>query len=221
MVSLSYLLFNLLRFRKSAKCHISIGKYTPHTAYIISAEKTDRVAIGKYCSIGFGVVILANNGHNLTTGYQDYRVATYAMATLSKTGFKSSYWLPEKRNFVHIGNDVLIGAYTVILPGVTVGHGAVIGAGSVVTKDIPPYAVVAGTPAKILRYRYSEEKINKLLQIAWWDWDEKKIKDYIDDFYGKVDDFIDKFYSEALPNKIPESRSIQEPTKTAGLAAQK
>lgn len=60
MVSLRLLIFNLLRFRKSPKCSVSIGKYTPHTAYIVSAERTDRVVIGKYCSIGYGVVIIAN-----------------------------------------------------------------------------------------------------------------------------------------------------------------
>ncbi len=195
MVSLRLVVFNLLRFRKSPKCSVSIGKYTPQTAYIVSAEGTDRVVIGKYCSIGHGVVIIANQGHNLTTGYQDYRVANYPIAFLGKQGFKQSYWLPEKRNFVKIGNDVLIGANVIVLPGVTIGDGAVIGAGSVVTHDIPPYAVVAGVPARILRYRYSKEKIDKLLQIAWWDWDEKKISEDMDYFYGKVDDFVDKFYS--------------------------
>ena len=199
MVSLKTVVFNLLRTRKSAKCSVSIGKYTPHTAYIISAEKTDRVSIGKFCSIGLRVII-ANNGHNLTTGYEDYRVATYAVAILGKEGFKPSYWLPESKNFVSIGNDVLIGTYSVILPGVTVGHGAIIGAGSIVTHDIPPYAVVAA-PRKILHYRYSEEKISKLLKIAWWDWDDKKISDNMDYFYGKVDDFIDKFYPQTTNNQ--------------------
>lgn len=208
MVSLRTVVFNLLRIRKSAKCSISIGRYTPHTAYIISAEKTDRVVFGNFCSIGFGAVIIANNGHNLTTGYQDYRVATYAVAILGKEGFKPSYWLPEKKNFVSIGNDVLIGAYAVILPGVTVGNGAIIGAGSVVTSDIPPYAVVAGAPAKVLRYRYSQEKIDRLQKIAWWNWADKKISDNMDYFYGKVDDFIDKFYPETLTSKIPPSKAI-------------
>ncbi len=208
MASLRYLVFNLLRFRKSAKCSIQIGKYTPHTVYIISAETTDRVVIGKFCSIGFGAVIIANQGHNLTTGYTDYRVATYAVATLSH--FKPSYWLPEKRNFVQIGNDVLIGAYAVILPGVTIGHGAIIGAGSVVTRDIPPYAVVAGTPAKIIRYRYSPDQIAKLLKIAWWDWDEQKIRENMDDFYGKVDAFIEKFY--------PQTQTPLTPTIVASTA---
>lgn len=200
MVSLRYLVLNLLRTRKTAKCNITIGKHTLYPAYIVSAESNDHVVIGSYCSISYGVVIIANNGHNLTTGYGDQRVSTYALASLGKTGFKPSYWLPEKKNYVIIGSDVLIGTYAIILPGVTIGHGAIIGAGSVVTHDVPPYAVAAGVPVRILRYRYSKEKIEKLLKIAWWNWDEQKISNNMDYFYGAVDDFIDKFYPEVKAN---------------------
>ena len=70
-----------------------------------------------------------------------------------------------------VGNDVLIGLNAVILRGVTVGHGAIIGAGAVVTKDVPPYAIVVGSPAKILRYRFDAETIQRLLVVAWWDMD--------------------------------------------------
>lgn len=75
-----------------------------------------------------------------------------------------------------IGNDVWIGANAVILPGVTVSNGAVIGAGAVVTKDVPPYAIVGGVPARIIRYRFSKEEIEILLSAKWWDWDIEKIK---------------------------------------------
>lgn len=115
---------------------------------------------------------------------------------IGKSHFKSSYWLPNKKNYVYIGNDVLIGAYAIILPGVTIGDGAVIGAGSVVTHNVPSYAVAAGVPAKILRYRYTKEEIHKLLKIAWWNWSEKKMVENMDYFYGKVSDFIQKFYPE-------------------------
>jgi virginiamycin A acetyltransferase len=205
MVSLKWLVLNFLRTRKSANCSISVGRHTLYPTYIISAETADRVVIGNYCSISFGVVLIANHGHNMTTDYQDYRVSTFTIAGIGKNRFKPSYYLPEKRNFIHVGSDVLIGTYAIILPGITIGDGAVIGAGSVVTHNVPPYAVVAGVPAKILRYRYSKEQIGQLLKIAWWNWDEKKILDNMDYFYGKVEDFINKFYPEV---ETPKSQAI-------------
>ncbi len=75
-----------------------------------------------------------------------------------------------------IGNDVWIGARAVVLDGVTIGDGAIVGACAVVTKDVPPFAIVAGVPAKILRYRFSENKIRKLMELQWWDWPPEKIK---------------------------------------------
>ena len=75
-----------------------------------------------------------------------------------------------------IGNDVWIGANTILLPGVTIGDGAVIGAGAVVTKDVLPYAIVGGVPAKVIRYRFSPEEIEVLLRVKWWEWDIEEIK---------------------------------------------
>ena len=99
-----------------------------------------------------------------------------------------------------IGSDVTIGVNAIILPGVKIGDGVIIGAGAVVTCDIPPFAVVAGVPARVLRYRYSPEQIKKLLRIAWWNWDDKKIFDNMDYFYGNVDSFIEKFHGESEPS---------------------
>ena len=76
---------------------------------------------------------------------------------------------------VTVGNDVWIGYGATILSGVTIGDGAVIGTHAVVTKDVPPYAIVAGNPGKIVKYRFSEEIINKFLEIKWWDWDYEQI----------------------------------------------
>jgi len=201
MVSLRFVLYNLLKMRKNPKCAVEIGKGTTSVPYIITSGPGDMVVIGKYCSIGHGVILVTHPGHLPPKGKENYRVATYPMARVRSHGFLQRYYLPEKRNFVRVGNDVCIGANAILLPGVTVGDGAIIGAGAIVTTDIPPYAIVAGVPAKVLRYRYSTEKIRKLLSIAWWNWDEQKIFDNMDYFYGTVDDFIERFYSETENRK--------------------
>jgi len=196
MVSLRVVLFNMLRMQHFPRCNVTIGKYTDSIPYIVSSERTDRVVIGKYCSIGHGVILVVHPGHILPKENRNYRVSTYPMARVGKHGWRKSYYLPERRNFVIIGNDVWIGANAIILPGVTIGDGAIIGAGAVVTHDVLPYAIAAGAPARILKYRYSQDRIQKLLKIAWWNWSEEKIVANMDYFYGKVDDFIEKFCKE-------------------------
>ncbi|PWB24611.1 hypothetical protein DCO46_11265 [Flavobacterium sp. HTF] len=77
---------------------------------------------------------------------------------------------------IKVGNDVWIGAHSVILSGVTIGDGAIIASNSVINKDVPPYAIVGGSPARIIKYRFDKPTIDNLLKIKWWDWDLKKIK---------------------------------------------
>jgi serine acetyltransferase len=102
---------------------------------------------------------------------------------------------PSCKGDITIENDVWIGAKATVMSGIKIGNGAVVAAGSVVTKDVPPYAIVAGNPAKIVKYRFDESQIEKLLQISWWNWDEGKIRDnamkmWSDDING----FINEFY---------------------------
>ncbi|GEM_PF-160234 len=91
-----------------------------------------------------------------------------------------------------IGNDVWIGWNAIILPGVTIHDGAIVAAGAIVTHDVPPYAIVTGVPAKVIKKRYSDEDIEKLLKIKWWDWPDTKIKENLELFY-QPDEFIKKF----------------------------
>jgi virginiamycin A acetyltransferase len=196
MVSFKMILYNVLQIRHSPNCSVSIGKHTRGIPYIASILPADRVVIGDYCSIARDVIFVVNEGHLPPRGYRDYKVSTFPVAFVKKHGWRSRYDLPEKRNFIKVGNDVWFGIRATVLKGVTIGDGAIIGAGAVVTHDVPPYAVVAGVPSKILRYRYGQEQIKKLLKIAWWNWDEQKIYDNMDYFYGKVDVFIEKFYEE-------------------------
>lgn len=101
---------------------------------------------------------------------------------------------PTRKNPpINIGNDVWIGQNVIILPGVTISDGAVCAAGAVVTHDVPPYTIVGGIPAKPIRKRYSDEIIEKLLTIRWWDWPEEKIRENIEFFY-KPEIFVEKFY---------------------------
>ena len=93
---------------------------------------------------------------------------------------------------ITIGNDVFIGANVTVLDGVTIGDGAVIGAGAVVSKDIPPYAIAVGSPIQIKNYRFTEEQIEKMQHIAWWDFDERQLQE-VERMFFDVDLFLDKF----------------------------
>ncbi|HBH11988.1 MAG TPA: chloramphenicol acetyltransferase [Clostridiales bacterium] len=95
-----------------------------------------------------------------------------------------------------IGHDTWIGHGSLIKPGIHIGNGSVVGQGSVITKDIPAYAVVAGNPGRIIKYRFEPEIIEALQRIKWWNWSDQKIKDRYKDFRGNVYDFIEKFDSE-------------------------
>jgi virginiamycin A acetyltransferase len=131
----------------------------------------DKLHIGKFCMIASGAEFIMNGANHLANAVSSYPFAIFgddwAHAMEGKT-------YPNKGDIV-IGNDVWIGYQATILSGVTVGHGAIIGSKSVVASDVPPYSIVAGNPARIIRKRFDEETIEKLLALAWWDWDLDKI----------------------------------------------
>lgn len=104
---------------------------------------------------------------------------------------------PKGNNYrlekIHIGNDVWLGKNVIITNSANIGNGVIAGAGAVITKNIPDYAVVVGIPARIIRYRYTQEQIHALNTIAWWDWTDEKIREHYDDFYLDIEEFIHKY----------------------------
>ena len=91
---------------------------------------------------------------------------------------------------VNIGNDVWVGANAMIMSGVSIQDGAIIAAGAIVTKNVSPYTIVAGNPAKTVKKRFKNSQIKSLLRIQWWNWEEDKIRKYVSDFYSNIDKFI-------------------------------
>jgi acetyltransferase-like isoleucine patch superfamily enzyme len=126
-------------------------------------------SIGRYCSFGQGVIIGDSNHSMSSLSTHQFQWGQSGVFKLWSKKLDFDFLRPaEKQKFVNIGNDVWIGSNSMIMRGVNVGDGAVIAAGSVVTKDVPPYAIVGGVPAKIIRYRFSEKIIINLMTLKWW-----------------------------------------------------
>jgi virginiamycin A acetyltransferase len=167
------------------------GTYFDRNVNIISWSDEYEIHIGKYCSIGRDCNFFLHANHRpdwITTSSQLLGPVTPEIASMHM-----EMGHPSCKGDITIGNDVWIGAKSTIMSGVKIGHGAVIGSGSVVAKDVPPYAIVVGNPAKIIKYRFDEQQIEDLLSIAWWDWDEGKIKEESMILWSKdINYFIEK-----------------------------
>lgn len=165
---------------------ISYGEYSYGRPAIYSWGEGAKYKIGKYCSIAAGVQFFLGGNHRV-----DW-ITTYPFNVLFPEGAHISGHPATKGNII-VGNDVWIAANAVVMSGVKIGDGAVIGAYSVVTKDVPPYAMVAGNPASVKKYRFDKETIQALLKLKWWDWPVKKVKQNLNLLCsGNVKEFITK-----------------------------
>lgn len=167
--------------------NIEVGEYTIYNDFVNDPrdfEKNnvlyhypvnrDKLVIGKFCSIACGAKFLFNSANHTMTSLSTYTFPLfYEEWGLEKEKIAEAW--DNKGNIV-IGNDVWIGYEAVILSGVTVGDGAVIGSRAVVTRDVPPYTIVGGVPARTIRRRFDEQTIEKLLGLKWWHWPEERIK---------------------------------------------
>lgn len=176
-------------FGKSAKVYapfflhgVTLGDYS----YIARNAHVSHCEIGKFCSIGpnfcCGLGIHPING--ISTSPMFYSTARQNGMTLCREDK-----VKESLRTV-VGHDVFIGANVTVLDGVTIGDGAVIGAGAVVTEDIPPYAIAVGVPAKVKKYRFDENTIERLLEKKWWDWDADGLKQ-VEEMFFDVNRFLD------------------------------
>lgn len=138
----------------------------------------DRLLIGRFCSIACGAKFLMNSANHTLRSLSTYTFPIFYEAWGLETR-PAEAW--DNRGDIVIGNDVWIGYEAVILAGVTIGDGAIIGARAVVTKDVPPYTIVGGVPAKPIRKRFSEEQIAALETLRWWDWPAETISAHIQD----------------------------------------
>lgn len=155
----------------------------PPNPFLTSHMPDELILIGNFSGLAEGVKIFGGVEHYANN------VAAYPLKILYFHKFHETKRDVYTKGPTIIGNDVLIMYNAMVLSGVTIGDGAIVGAGAVVTKDVPPYAIVAGNPAKIIKYRFSEEQIKALLKIRWWDWSDNQIKEFEEYFYD-IDTFI-------------------------------
>lgn len=152
-----------------------------------------KVLIGKYCSVGPNVRIITGGIH------QTEWVSTFPFRIKFDLLGKYEDGLPSTKGDVIIGIDVWIGTSVTILSGISIGHGAVISAGAVVTKNVLPYSIMGGIPAKIIKLRFSKEQISNLLRISWWDWPKDMILANANLLSSSN---IDKFIEKHSPSEI-------------------
>lgn len=162
--------------------NIVAGKYSYYSGYyhghsfddcarylLPDRDDVDKLIIGSYCSIGTGAsfIMAGNQGHRY-----DW-ISSFPFYYMSEVEyFHKSVDAYQAAGDTIIGNDVWIGAEAMVMPGIEIGNGAVIGSRALVTKDVEPYTIVGGNPAKVIKKRFSEEEIAVLIKVKWWEWDE-------------------------------------------------
>lgn len=169
-----------------ANPNISVGEFTMYNDFVndpMQFERNnvlyqypinhDKLIIGKFCSIACGAKFIFNSANHTLSSVSTYPFPIFFEEWGLNIKDVTTAW--DNKGDIIIGNDVWIGYEAVIMAGVTIGDGAIIGTRAVVTKDVPPYTIVGGVPAKPIRKRFDNETLEELLKIRWWDWSEEKI----------------------------------------------
>jgi virginiamycin A acetyltransferase len=141
----------------------------------------DKLVIGKFCALARGVRFVMNGANHKTSGFSTYPFFIFGLGW--ETAAPAPDDLPYKGDTV-VGNDVWLGYESLVMPGVTIGDGAVVAARAVVASDVPPYAIVGGNPARVIRQRFPEDIVAELLAIRWWDWPAEKVTRHLQAIVG-------------------------------------
>jgi acetyltransferase-like isoleucine patch superfamily enzyme len=163
-------------YQNTRLTNVSLGDFS----YISENSRISNTTIGKYCSIGFDVIV--GTGRHPSRIFVSTHPIFFSPLCQAQRTFTSEAFFDEFID-ISIGHDVWIGAKSIIIDGVTIGNGAIVGAGAVVTNNVPPYAIVGGVPAKIIRYRFSQEEIDFLEEFKWWDREFEWLKENFDKFH--------------------------------------
>jgi len=177
---------------RTSLLEVTMGDYS----YVVNDSQIAYATIGKFCSIAAMTRINPGN-HPMQRAAQahfTYRASAYFEGEADDAAFFA--W--RRQHHVTIGHDVWIGHGAIVLPGRNIGSGAVVAAGAVVTKDVAPYSIVGGNPAKPIRPRFSATIPERLMELAWWDWDHAALRRALPDFRNlAIEDFLDKYQPRA------------------------
>ncbi len=179
---------------------ITIGDYTMYNDFVHDPRdfeknnvryqypiNANQLKIGKFCSIACGAKFLFTSANHTMRSLSTYPFPIFFEEWGLDANNITNAW--DNKGDIIIGNDVWIGFEAVILSGITIGDGAIIGTRAVVTKDVPPYTIVGGVPAKPIRKRFSDDVISQLLKLQWWNWSENKLKQNIEAIQsGRIED---------------------------------
>jgi len=170
--------------RQVTNPNIVVGRYSYYSGYyhghgfddcarfLVPDDGADKLVIGSFCSIGSGAafIMAGNQGHRADwiSTFPFYWMSEVEAFADARNGF-------EPAGDTVIGNDVWIGSEAIIMPGVRIGNGAVIGTRALVTRDVEPYAIVGGNPARTIRKRFDDERVRLLLDMKWWDWPDEQL----------------------------------------------
>jgi virginiamycin A acetyltransferase len=161
--------------------HLTVlDDYASYLAPYLFPLSPEKLVIGKFCQIAHGARIITSSANHDMSGFSTYPFRNFMMhRNTSMEEIKAMFDVPGRKGDTVIGNDVWIGMEAVLMPGVTVGDGAIISARSVVVSDVAPYTIVGGNPAKPLKQRFDDKTVRDLQEIAWWNWPVHKIEENI------------------------------------------